>query len=207
MKEVILMFDPGHGTREYTAGKRSPDQSLIEGEWARDMVKRLIKACEEVGIKCFNIVPENEDIARMVRVKRANDIVAKNPAATCYYISVHINAAKNDSKWHNATGFTVWVSKGASGKSVELARNIYETAADDFGLSGNRCVPAEKVWRANYDVIYYTKCPAILTENLFMDNIVECEFLKSERGKEIICNYHLVGIMKTLGLPYSLIIG
>ena len=200
------MFDPGHGTRDYTAGKRSPDQSLFEGEWNREMVAMLMKACEEMGLKCYNIVPENEDIRRMERVKRANDIVAKNPAASCFYISVHINAAPGDSsKWHGASGFSVYVSKNASEKSVTLAKNIYETAFD-FGLQGNRSIPAEKVWRANYDVIYHTKCPAILTENLYMDNIVECEFLKSDRGKEIICNYHLVGILKTLGLPYSLII-
>ena len=203
LNNTLLLFDPGHGTREYTAGKRSPDDTLYEGEWAREMVDRLISACTGLGIGCVNLVPEAEDIGRMERVKRAKEYIKKG--YNCYYISVHINAAKNDSLWHGATGFSVYVSKNASGKSITLAKNIYE-AAYDFGLQGNRSVPREKVWRANYDVLYYTPCPAILTENLYMDNRVECEYLKSETGKETICNYHLIGICKTLGLPYSSLI-
>ena len=202
---VILLFDPGHGTREYTKGKRSPDETLFEGEWSREMVARIINACSDLGLQCINLVPEKEDITRMTRVDRANKIVKNNPSKQCYYISIHINAAGGDIKWHGATGFSVYVSRGASAKSKTLAKNIYDTAYD-FGLQGNRSIPKEHYWQANYDVIYYTKCPAILTENLFMDNRVEVEYLKSEVGKETICNYHLVGICKTLEIPYSLII-
>jgi len=202
--DVILMFDPGHGTREFTAGKHSPDKSLFEGEWAREMVPRIIEACEELGIKCFNLVPEREDIPRMTRVNRAHQIMKDNPGKQCYYISIHINAAAS-SGWHGASGFAVYVSKNASDKSKELARNIYDTAYD-FGLYGNRNIPKEHYWQANFDVIYYTKCPAILTENLFQDNRVEVEFLKSEKGKETVVNYHLIGICKTIGIPYGLVI-
>lgn len=200
---TLLLFDPGHGTRDYTAGKRSPDNTLFEGEWAREMVGRIMMACEEIGLECINIVPENKDIARMERVKRANKIVKDRKDSQCYYLSIHINAAKSDNLWHSASGFSVYVSKNASSKSVDLARNIYTTAFD-FGLQGNRSIPEEKVWRANYDVLYNTNCPAILTENFYMDNLVDLEFIKSDRGKEIITNYHLIGICKTLGLPYSI---
>ena len=200
--DVIIMFDPGHGTREFTAGKHSPDNTLFEGEWAREIVSKLIEACRELGIECINIVPEREDIPRMTRVARANKIVKDNPGKQCYYISVHINAAAN-SGWHDATGFSVFVAKNASTKSKELAKNIYDTAYS-FGLQGNRCVPKEHFWQANYDVIFYTKCPAILTENLFQDNKSEVEYLKSEEGKETVVNYHIIGICKTIGIPFSL---
>ena len=205
VSDVILMFDPGHGTREFTAGKHSPDKTLFEGEWAREMVPRIIKACEELGIRCINLVPEREDIPRMTRVARAHKIMKDNPGKQCYYISIHINAAGHGDKWYGASGFAVYVSKNASDKSKELAKNIYDTAYD-FGLYGNRSIPKEHYWQANYDVIYYTKCPAILTENLFQDNRVEVEYLKSEKGKEAICNYHLIGICKTIGIPYGLVI-
>jgi len=200
----LLLFDPGHGTREYTAGKRAPDNTLYEGEWAREIVDLLVKACkEELGIGCVNLVPEPDDIPRMTRVERAKEYIKEG--YKCYYISIHINAASGDLKWHSASGFSVYVSKNASQSSITLAKNVYE-AAESFGLQGNRSVPREKVWRANYDVLYYTPCPAILTENLYMDNMVDLEFLKSDRGKEVVVNYHLIGICKTLGLPYSSLI-
>ena len=199
------MFDPGNGTREYTKGKRSPDESLFEGEWAREMVDRIIKAFEGLEVECINIVPEREDIPRSERIKRANTIIKNNPDKKCYYISVHINAAGNEGKWLGARGFCVYVAKNASQESHTLAQNIY-TAAEELGLKGNRCVPGERYWQANFDVIYFTKCPAILTENLFMDNKEDLEILKSEEGKEKIVNLHLIGICKTLGLPCSTLI-
>ena len=204
--DVILIFDPGHGTRNYTAGKHSPDKSLYEGEWAREMVQRMMSACSEVGLKCVNIVPEVEDIPLMTRVGRANKIVSDNPKKKCYYLSIHINAAGQGDKWYGASGWSVYVAKNASVNSKELAKNLYETAYD-FGLYGNRSIPKEKYWQANYTVIYATKCPAILSENLFQDNRVEVEYLKTEVGKETITNIHLIGICKTIGLQYSLKIG
>lgn len=204
--DVILMFDPGHGTREYTKGKCAPDHSLYEGEWARDMVPRLMSAFGALGIQCINIVPENEDIARMERVKRANKIVADNKNKKCFYLSIHLNAAGSDGKWKTAQGFCVYVARTASDMSKTLGRNLYEVA-EEMGLAGNRSVPKEKYWQANFDVIYFTKCPAVLTENLFQDNLVDLEFIKSERGKEIIVDLHLAGVCKTLGIPYALKIG
>ena len=171
----------------------------------KNFIDAANKACEELGIRCINLVPEREDIPRMTRVARAHKIMKDNPGKQCYYISIHINAAGHGDKWYGASGFAVYVSKNASDKSKELAKNIYDTAYD-FGLYGNRSIPKEHYWQANYDVIYYTKCPAILTENLFQDNRAEVEYLKSEKGKEAICNYHLIGICKTIGIPYGLVI-
>ena len=48
----------------------------------------------------------------------------------------------------------------------------------------------------NFTVIYKANCPAVLTENLFMDNKEECEYLLSEEGKQAIVNLHVDGILK-----------
>ena len=55
----------------------------------------------------------------------------------------------------------------------------------------------------DFTIIYKTKCPAVLTENLFMDNKEDCEFLLSEEGKESIVNIHVDGIMNYFGYERS----
>ena len=48
----------------------------------------------------------------------------------------------------------------------------------------------------NFTVIYKTNCPSVLTENFFMDNEEECEFLLSEEGKKKITELHVAAILK-----------
>ncbi len=40
-----------------------------------------------------------------------------------------------------------------------------------------------------------TNCPAVLTENLFMDNRQECDYLLSEAGKETLAQLHVNAIL------------
>jgi N-acetylmuramoyl-L-alanine amidase len=43
-----------------------------------------------------------------------------------------------------------------------------------------------------------TNCPAVLTENLFMDNKEDVKLLLSEEGKNKIVNLHVKGILTYL---------
>ena len=47
----------------------------------------------------------------------------------------------------------------------------------------------------NFTVIYKSKCPSVLTENLFMDNEDECKYLLSKEGKKAIIDLHVDGII------------
>ena len=49
---------------------------------------------------------------------------------------------------------------------------------------------------SNFYVLYNTKSPALLVENLFMDNRFEAEFLLSESGQEQIAECLLQSIKK-----------
>lgn len=201
MKTIILV-DFGHGTRQYTKGKCAPDKSLYEGEWTREVGKRIVNALRELGLDCRPIVTEDEDISLMERCDRVNKIVDDNKDCQCIFLSVHINAAGNEGKWEKASGWTAWVSKTASDKSKTLAQDLYSVATE-MGLKGNRSVPAEHYWSANFKVLKSTRCPAVLTENLFMDNKGDLEFLKSEEGKDKLVNLHVMGICKYLDIPYG----
>lgn len=44
---------------------------------------------------------------------------------------------------------------------------------------------------ANYQIVKYTKCPAILTENFFMDTEKDCKFIMSEDGRQRVAELHV----------------
>ncbi len=47
---------------------------------------------------------------------------------------------------------------------------------------------------ADFYILRHTACPAVLTENLFMDNPADCAFLLSEEGQQSIADLHVDGI-------------
>ena len=191
-EEQCVILDNGHGIE--TAGKRSPDGSLREYKWTREMVDILIEEFSKLGIKTIKLVPEENDISLRERVKRVNNIYKDNK--NCILISIHCNAAGSGDKWCNARGWSVFVAKNASNNSKRLAKLIYEEVGD---LKGNRCVPSEKYWVASLAMCRDTKCPAVLTENLFQDNKEDVKILLSDEGKQKIAKIHVNGVLKYYG--------
>lgn len=190
-----ILIDNGHGSN--TPGKCSPDRKLREYAWAREIAKRLENTLKAKGLDAERIVTEETDISINERVRRANAICNKVGTANVLLISVHINAASN-SGWKNARGWSVWVAPNASSNSKRLAKCLYEEA-DKAGYKGNRCVPATKYWVGNYGIVRDTKCPAVLTENLFQDNKEDVAILMSDAGKQAMVDIHVKGIMSYLG--------
>lgn len=105
---IYLLLDAGHGDPPLTGGKCSPDGRLKEYTWAREMVQLIAKKARAAGIQTEIITPETTDIALNVRTSRVNALCRKYGAKNCVLISVHINAAGADGKWHDATGFSGW---------------------------------------------------------------------------------------------------
>ena len=139
---LTVILDNGHGAN--TPGKCSPDKSLLEYKWAREMVDLIIKELSKLGINAVKLVPEDTDISLKERVKRANKIYKDNNKQAIL-ISVHCNASGSDSKWHDASGWSVFVSKNASSNSKRLAQSLYREAKKNK-LQGNRSVPKEEYW-------------------------------------------------------------
>lgn len=190
---TTILLDNGHG--EEVKGKRSPDNSLLEWAWTREVTALIEKRLKAQNINVIMLVPEKNDVSLSTRCQRANSYCKKYGTSNCLLVSVHINAAGNGSEWKNATGFSVFVAEKSSQKSKDFAA-LCTDAAHKRGLKGNRCVPKEKYWVANYSIIKNTACPAVLTENLFMDNKQECEWLKKDENKLTIAEMHIEAIMK-----------
>lgn len=207
---AIIHLDAGHGTRQYTQGKRSPDGRLFEGEYCRLLVRRLIVSLAELGYDCREVVPEPHDVPLSERCSRVNRAIRQERQKRHLFLSLHLNAAPpeacNREGWSVASGWTVYTARKCSVASESLARSLYGVARE-FGLGGNRCVPQEGFWRADYRVLTATNCPAVLTESLFMTNREEVDWLLSERGMDTLVNLHLLGILSHLGYPASFIVG
>lgn len=196
MNKVILV-DNGHGCD--TLGKCSPDKSLYEYLWTREIVARVVDTLTMRGIDARIITPEKWDVSLGERVRRVNALCSRYGSKNVCLCSVHVNAAGADGKWHNARGFQVYVAKSCSSKSKRLAQLMY-AEAQQRGLKGNRWVPAERYWQANYYILKNTNCPAVLTENLFQDNKDDVDYLLSEEGKQAIVDLHVEAITKYLAL-------
>jgi N-acetylmuramoyl-L-alanine amidase len=195
MNKFCVFLDNGHGIN--TKGKCSPCKTLCEWNYCREIVKRIKEQLDQLGVEYFEVTPEDKDISLSERVKRINNKYSELKANgyACCLISIHLNAAKSDGKWHNASGFSVWISKNASNNSKKLATIIHKEAMHE-GLSGNRWYPTEKYFVQNWTILYKSYCPAILSENLFMDNVSDKNYLLSEDGKETITRIHLNTILK-----------
>lgn len=192
-----ILIDNGHGSD--TPGKRSPDGRLLEYAWARDIAQRLEEALQAKGYDAKRIVPETNDISIYTRCNRVNNICKQVGAKNVVLVSIHNNATSNGS-WGTAKGFSVFVSKNASSNSKKLA-SIFTDEGVARNMMGNRSVPACKYWTWSWTVndigiLKGTACPAVLTENGFMDNKEECDYLLSEKGKQDFVDLHVAALEK-----------
>ena len=191
-KQTLICLDNGHGIN--TPGKCSPDKKLKEYSYAREIVQLLSKKLIDNGYKVFIVTPETTDISLKERCRRINSEYLKNNK-NAISISVHCNAAGGDGKWHSAKGWSVFVSLNASSNSKLLAKTLYDEALK-LNQQGNRAIPKGHYWVQNLAMCRDTKCPAVLTENLFQDNKEDVNFLLSEKGKQTIVNIHYNAIAK-----------
>lgn len=196
MKPIVLL-DNGHGKE--TAGKRSPVWSdgsqLFEWEFNRDIVRRIAEKLEADGIPYRVLVPEETDISLTERARRANEY-AKEFNGKAYVLSIHANAG-------GGTGWEVYTSLGQT-PSDAIATVFFEEAGREFVPDGWRMrsdySDGDPDKEANFAILTKTTCPAILTENFFMDTEKDCRFIMSEDGRERIANMHVSAIKRVLTL-------
>lgn len=195
MSNVIFVYDFGHGLE--TPGKRSPDGKLQEAAYVREIGSRIISKLSDFGFSTYVLVPENHDVPLAERVRRVNSLVKQNPDNQYFLTSLHVNAAEMGKTWTKANGWSVYVSPNASSLSRELAEVAAKNALDQ-NLKVRREYPNLGYWTRNFYILNRTLCPAILTENLFMDNQEDCNFLLSEEGRNKIANLHVYTVMDFL---------
>ena len=190
-----ILIDNGHG--HDTPGKRSPDGKFREYAYNREIAKHLVADLIDRGHDAELIVPEDNDISLEERVRRVNKICLASDPSCVILVSVHVNAAGDGSKWTNATGWSAYTCKGQTA-SDKLAECLYEAATKNFPDRRIRTdySDTDPDWEENFYILRHSLCPAVLTENFFMDNKSDLEYLQSRAGKQTVIDTHVEGIIE-----------
>lgn len=201
-----ILIDNGHGLD--TQGNCSPHvigtgisgEAVIDGRFSEAMftrmvAKEVVKRLKAQGYDAEQLTPEERDVPLETRVWRANQYCTKMGAANVIVVSIHTNASGNGEQWAQGRGWEVYTSPGQTRSDI---------LATSLGLEAERLLPGMKIRsdysdsdldkEANYYILTKTRCPAVLTENLFHDNVEDVKFLTSDEGFERIVRLHVDGI-------------
>lgn len=213
MEKIIILGTAHLGT---TPGKCSPDKKFRECIYSREIVADLKAILTSYGYKVFVDYEPLEPNAQMkaktakeqqtkelqYRVKFVNDLCKKYGKNNCIYVSIHVNAAGADGKWHDARGWSVYTSPGKT-KADDFATCLWNAAKKNFPDDHKNAVRAD--WSdkdPDYEAALYvltkTSCAAALTENLFQDNKADVELLESITGIQAVERTHVEGIITYL---------
>ena len=192
-----ILIDNGHGLM--TAGKRSPDGLFREAFYNREIARRVVADLVDRGYDAELLVPEDDDVSLAERVRRVNAACLRFGKRNVILVSIHVNAAGNGTKWLNATGWSVYTCSGQT-ESDKLAECLCEAAIKNF--PGRRIrtdmSDGDMDWEKGFYILRKTLCPAVLTENFFMDNKSDLEFIQSRVGKQTVVDTHVEGIVEYL---------
>lgn len=209
-QDTIIILGTAHRMRE--PGKESPDKRLKECVYSREICKEVAAKLRAYGYKVeidyepldlpkamqSSIVKQERNNELAMRANYVNEICRQKGAKNVLYVSIHVNAIGTDGKWHDANGWEVCVGTEASNNSKRLADNLYDTAGQK-GLRMRHPTATQKYWSKDLFVLNKTKCPAVLTENLFQDNKKDVDYLLSDVGRDTIVKLHVEGILKYIG--------
>jgi N-acetylmuramoyl-L-alanine amidase len=213
--KLMVHLDNGHG--KATPGKRSPSATtgkgygnytaqqltIYEYEYNRLVVKNVDEKLRKLGFKTFIVTPEVEgDIGLTSRATRSNNMVGKYPNLKHIFISAHLNAAGDGKTWYtggNASYWCAYTSKGQT-KGDKLADCFYE-AAEEVLKPFNKKIKTDlsdgdKDVEENFTVITRTNSPAVLVESLFMTNVDDVLFLKSDVGLNAVVDIYVKACIK-----------
>ena len=192
-----ILIDNGHGIQ--TKGKRSPDSTLLEYAYTREIARQVVSELKAKGYDSELLVPEDDDIPLSERVRRTNAHCQALGKSNVILISLHLNAAGDGTKWMNATGWSCYTCKGQT-ESDRLADCLYQSAIRHFP---DRCIrtdysDSDPDREEQFYILRKSWCPAVLTENFFMDSRYDLEYLQSRAGKQAVVDTHVEGIVEYL---------
>lgn len=190
---MLILIDNGHGVN--TSGKCSPDGKFREYKWNREIAHEVVAQLRERGYCAELLVTEDIDISLAERVRRVNNKCNQFGIKNVILVSIHVNAAGNG-QWLNAKGWSCFTSKGLT-KSDKIADELYKVAEEMMPTRTMRkeYSDGDADWEAGFYILKNTKCPAVLTENFFMDNREDLAYLTSAEGRKAIVATHVEGII------------
>ena len=190
-----VCLDPGHGVE--TAGKRSPDGTYRECEFALDMAKRIKPILERHGVQVAMTRTDEHDVSIAQRYQTANAIQGLN-----LFVSLHSNAAGSGKDWMSARGYGIYTSTGPETAQRNVAARKVIARALEAGLTlwGDGIFHDEN---KGISVLWKTDAPAILIEHLFHDNREDVALLKDSAFRDKLAQVDAKGILDYLGIAWQ----
>ena len=190
-KTYQVCLDPGHGVE--TAGKRSPDGSYRECEFALDMARRMKPILERHGVAVTITRPDEHDISLEQRVRTANGISGLD-----LFVSLHSNASGDGKGWTAPDGYGVYTSAAGASAGRNIAAGKLLARAKEAGV---------KLWGSGlFHELWYvcknTTAPAVLIEHGFHTNEAETALLKSGDYRDKLAVADCKGILDYLGAAW-----
>lgn len=193
--DILILIDNGHGNN--TPGKRSPDGRLVEATYTREITSKVVSGLRRLGYYAELLTPELYDVSLLERVHRVNVKCQSLGKDNVLCVSIHCNAASNGKEWREATGWEIWTSVGKT-KSDDLADHFVKMAKRHFEgqtIREWKKMDGERDKEAKFTILAGTMCPAVLTENFFMDSKKDVDYLLSTEGKSAIVQCHIDAIV------------
>ena len=178
---IKIMLDPGHGGHDPGAvanGLREKDLTLDIAQ----RIRRILEA-EYTGVEVRLTRETDTYLDLSERAKLANAWGAD------FFLSIHINAG-------GGTGWESYRYTSASAKTVAYQDAIHAEVMRAIGAG----VKDRGKKAANFAVLRETKMPALLTENMFIDNQKDVTLLRDPEFLEKLARGYVVGLEKALGL-------
>ena len=189
--KTVILIDNGHGKE--TPGKCSPDGSLKEYAWAREVACMVCDILQAEGYNAKLLVPEERDVPLAERAARANKF-DKNKSVL---ISIHVNAAGSDGRWRNARGWRIFTTRGIT-EADTLAEFIWKAAKATFRapltVGSYSSQPLGHDWENDFYIIKKSYMPAVLVENFFQDNKEDVAYMLTAAGKAACAEVIVAGV-------------
>lgn len=195
-----LLIDPAHGID--VLGKRSPDELLMEYKYSREICAEVVKRLKSEGYDAELTTTSEKEPGLSYRANVANAYCKKLGTKNVCLVSIHVNAAAGNG-WSTATGWEAWTSKGQT-QGDKLADCLYDAAEQILvplfpdvhksRLIRTDIADGDRDKESNFTVLYNSKCAACLTENFFMNNKDNVEWLLSSCGRDAIIRLHVQGL-------------
>ena len=175
----IVVIDAGHGGKD--PGATSP-YGFYEKTVNLEVALAITKLLKEKGFRV--IMTRSSDV--FVELEERANIGSRNNAAL--FISVHADSCATSA----TNGFSVYVSRQADWQAKKLADSINA----QMTKTG---IPSRGRKEADYRVLKYSQCPAVLIEMGYLSNYWEAKQLKDKDMQQKIATAIAGGVVNYFG--------
>lgn len=178
-KMPVIVLDPGHGGEDPGA----IGYGLQEKDLTLDIALKTRSILSSYQCSVHLTRESDTDLPLADRAALANKLAADS------FVSIHVNAG-------GGTGFESYIYT-AGATSVALQQIVHASLASYYSLSG---FADRGKKRANFAVLRLSKAPAILLENLFIDQKRDAASLADASFRQGIAGAITAGLVRALNL-------